>query len=160
MTLPMTGRIDARLAELDISLPTPGRSVANFVPCVLTGRTLYISGQVPFVDGAMAHAGQVGREVSLDEAKHAARICGLNALAQAKAFLGDLERISRICMVHGFVNAPSDFTQHPLVMNGVSDLLVEVFGDEVGRHARFAVGASSLPFNAAVEVAIIAEVAA
>jgi enamine deaminase RidA (YjgF/YER057c/UK114 family) len=160
MTLPITGRIEARLAELDITLPTPGRAVANFVPCVLSGRTLYISGQVPFLDGAMVHPGQVGREVGMDEAKAAARLCGLNALSQARAFLGDLERISRIVMVHGFVNSAPDFTQHPTVMNGVSDLLVEVFGEVIGRHARFAVGASSLPFNAPVEVAIIAEVAA
>jgi enamine deaminase RidA (YjgF/YER057c/UK114 family) len=108
----------------------------------------------------MVHPGQVGREVGMDEAKAAARLCGLNALAQARAFLGDLERISRIVMVHGFVNSAPDFTQHPTVMNGVSDLLVEVFGEVIGRHARFAVGASSLPFNAPVEVAIIAEVAA
>ena len=160
MTLPISGRIEARLAELGITLPVPGKSVANFVPCVLSGRTLYISGQISFVDGKVVHPGQVGRDVSIDEAKHAARVCGLNALAQAKAFLGDLDRISRICMVHGFVHAVPEFGQHPMVMNGVSDLLVEVFGEEIGRHARFAVGAGSLPFNAPVEVAIIAEVAA
>ena len=159
MTIPTTGRIEARLAELDITLPVPGRSVANFVPCVLSGQTLYISGQISFVDGAVVHPGKVGREISIDDAQHAARICGLNALAQAKVFLSDLDRISRICMVHGFVNAAPEFTQHPFVINGVSDLLVEVFGEVIGRHARFAVGAGSLPFNAPVEVAIIAEVA-
>jgi len=159
MTIPTTGRIEARLAELGITLPVPGRSVANFVPCVLAGQTLYISGQISFVDGAVVHPGKVGRELGIDDAKDAARICGLNALAQARAFLGDLDRITRISMVHGFVNAVPEFTQHPVVINGVSDLLVEVFGEEIGRHARFAVGSSSLPFNTPVEVAIIAEVA-
>lgn len=154
----MTGRIDARLAELGITLPAAGKSVANFVPCVLSGSTLYISGQVPFFNGGMVHAGQVGREVSLEQAKEAARLCGLNALAQARAFLGDLDRVTRISMVHGFVNGAPGFTEHPAVMNGASDLFVEVFGEERGRHARFAVGAGSLPFNASVEVAVIAEV--
>ena len=158
MALTKPGRIEARLAELGITLPAPGRSVANFVPCVLSGRTLYIPGQISFVDGAVVHPGRVGQDVSVEEATHAARISGLNALAQAKVFLGDLDRISRICMVHGFVNAVTEFTQHPFVINGVSDLLVEVFGEAIGRHARFAVGAGSLPFNAPVEVAIIAEV--
>ena len=153
----MTGRIEPRLAELGITLPAAGKAVANFVPCVLSGTTLYISGQVPFINGGIVHAGQVGREVTLEQAKEAARLCGLNALAQAKAFLGDLDRIARICMVHGFVNGVPGFTEHPVVMNGVSDLFVEVFGER-GRHARFAVGAGSLPMNAAVEVAVIAEV--
>jgi enamine deaminase RidA (YjgF/YER057c/UK114 family) len=154
----MSGRIDARLAELAITLPVPAKSVANFVPCVLAGRTLYVSGQVPFSQGTIVHAGQVGREVGLEDAVSAARLCGLNALAQMKAFLGDLDRVSRICMVQGFVNGAPGFADHPAVMNGVSDLLVEVFGDATGRHARFAVGAGSLPFDAAVEVALIAEV--
>lgn len=154
----MTGRTDARLTELGIVLPPAGKAVANFVPCVLSGTTLYISGQVAVHDGRVIHAGQVGRDVTLEQAKEAARLCGLNALAQARAFLGDLDRIAKICMVHGFVNAVAGFTDHPAVMNGVSDLLVGVFGEDRGRHARFAVGAGSLPFNAAVEVAVIAEV--
>jgi enamine deaminase RidA (YjgF/YER057c/UK114 family) len=155
----MTGSIDARLAELGIVLPATGKPVANFVPCVLSGTTLYISGQVAFRDGTVVHPGQVGREVTIEQAKESARLCGLNALAQARAFLGDLDRIVRICMVHGFVNGVPGFTDHPAVMNGVSDLLVAVFGEARGRHARFAVGAGSLPFNASVEVAVIAEVA-
>ena len=155
-----TGRIAARLAELAITLPAPGRSVANFAPVVLTGRTLYISGQIPFLNGRVAYAGQVGRGVTVAQGKDAARLCGLNGLAQMQAFLGDLDRVARISMVHGFVNSAPDFAGHPGVMDGVSDLLVDVFGDEIGRHARFAVGAASLPFNAAVEVALIAEVTA
>ena len=152
------GRIELRLAEQGIELPVPAASVANFVPCVLSGTTLYIAGQVPLRSGVMTHPGQVGVEVTVEQAKEGARICALNALSQARAFLGTLDRITRICMVQGFVNAVHGFGDHPVVMNGVSDLLVEVFGEHVGRHARFAVGVPSLPFNAAVEVAMIVEV--
>jgi len=103
--------------------------------------------------------GQVGREVSVEEGRAGARLCALNVLAQAKAFLGDLDRVRRVCQVQGFVNAAPGFTQHPAVMNGDSDVLVEVFG-EAGRHARFAVGVSSLPAGAAVEVAAVLEISA
>lgn len=154
----MGDRIEARLAELGVTLPVPGTPVANFVPCLLSGQTLYISGQVPVAGGRIVHAGEVGRQVTVEQAREAARLCGLNALAHAKAFLGGLDRISRICMVHGFVNASPGFGEHPTVVDGASNLLVEVFGEERGRHARFAVGAGSLPFDAAVEVALIAEV--
>lgn len=154
----MGGRIESRLAELKITLPTAGKPVANFVPCVLSGRTLYVSGQIPVLDGEVKHIGKVGREISSEEARAAARLCALNAISQAKSFLGDLDRITRICMVQGLVNGVPDFTEHPVVMNGASDLFVEVFGEEIGRHARFAVGAGSLPYNVAVEVAVIMEV--
>jgi enamine deaminase RidA (YjgF/YER057c/UK114 family) len=155
----MAGRIEGRLAELGIELPKAGKPVANFVPCVQSGTTLYISGQIPSLNGEVRHVGKVGREITLDEAKAAARLCGLNAIAQARAFLGDLDKVTRVCMVQGLVNGMPDFTEHPIVMNGASDLFVEVFGDTVGRHARFAVGAGSLPYNVAVEVAVIMEVA-
>jgi enamine deaminase RidA (YjgF/YER057c/UK114 family) len=154
----MPGRIDGRLAELGIELPRAGKPVANFVPCVQSGSTLYISGQIPSLNGEVKHVGKVGREISLEEAKAAARLCALNAIAQARAHLGDLDRITRVCMVQGLVNGVPDFTEHPIVMNGASDLFVEVFGDPVGKHARFAVGAGSLPYNVAVEVAVIMEV--
>lgn len=154
------GRIETRLTERGVVLPAPAESVANFVPCVRSGTTLYIAGQVPLRSGVMVHPGQVGAEVTIDDAREAARICGLNALSQAQGFLGTLDRITRICMVQGFVNAVPGFAEHPVVMNGVSDLMVEVFGEEIGRHSRFAVGVSSLPFNAAVEVAMIVEIAA
>jgi enamine deaminase RidA (YjgF/YER057c/UK114 family) len=156
----LAGRVAARLAERGITLPEPGKAVANFLPCVLAGTTLHVAGQVPMLDGAILHPGQVGGEVSIEMGRRAARLCGLNALAQARAFLGDLDRITRISYVQGFVSAVPGFAEHPAVMNGVSDLLVEVFGDEIGRHARFAVGVSSLPFNAPVEVALIAAVTA
>ena len=142
-----------RLQELNIELPTPPRSVAYFIPCVQTGNTLYVSGQISSHNGQVRHVGRVGGEVSVDEARQAARLCALNILAQANAFLGGLDRVARVCQVQGFPG----FTDHPSIINGASDLFVEVFGD-AGRHARFAVGAGSLPFNVAVEVAAILEV--
>ena len=152
------GTIDRRLDQLDVELPTAAKPVANFVPCVRVGSTLYVSGQVTAWNGEYRHVGKVGREVSLEEARTAARLCALNVLAQAKAFLGSLDRIRRVCMVQGFVNAVPEFTQHPAVINGASDLLVEIFGEEVGSHARFAVGAGSLPFDVSVEIAAVLEV--
>lgn len=153
----MTASIASRLETLNIELPSPPRSVANFVPCVLTGRTLYVSGQISSYNGQVRHVGQVGAEISIDEAKQAARLCALNVLSQVNAFLGGLDRVARVCQVQGFVNAVPGFTDHPAVVNGASDLFVEVFA-EAGRHARFAVGAGSLPFNVAVEIAAILEV--
>ena len=154
----MAGIIDARLKALGIELPTPSKPIANFVPCVQTGRMVFVSGQICVWNGALRYVGKVGAEVSADDARAAARLCALNILAQAKGFLGDLDRITRVCMVQGFVNAVPGFTDHPAVMNGASDLLVELFGVEIGSHARFALGAGSLPGNVAVEVAAILEV--
>jgi enamine deaminase RidA (YjgF/YER057c/UK114 family) len=151
------GRIDARLAELKIELPNATKPVANFVPCVQTGNTLFVSGQVTSWNGEYRHIGKVGREISLENAQDAARICALNVLAQSRAFLGDLDRVKRVVMVQGFVNAVPEFTDHPKVINGASDLFVQVFG-EAGKHARFALGAGSLPFNVAVEVAAVLEI--
>lgn len=150
--------IEARLGELGLELPTPMQPVANFVPCVQNGSTLFISGQISSWNGELCYVGKVGREISLPEAQLAARLCALNLVAQAKAFLGSLERVARVCLVQVFVNAVPEFTQHPAVANGASDLLVEIFGDSAGKHARFAVGAASLPFNVAVEVAAVLEV--
>ena len=154
----MPDTIDARLAELGVELPAAAKPVANFVPCVLTGSTLFVSGQITSWNGELRHVGKVGREVSVDEARAAARLCALNVLAQAREFLGGLDRVSRVCQVQAFVNAVPEFAEHPAVANGASDLFVEVFGEAAGRHARFAVGAGSLPFNVAVEVAAVLEV--
>lgn len=155
----MAGTIDDRLRELGIELPAAARPVANFVPCVRSGSLLFISGQVPTWNGDLRYGGRVGAEVSPDEANAAARLCALNLLAQARAFLGSLDRVTRVCMVQGFVNAVPGFGGHPAVVNGASDLFVEVFGQTIGSHARFAVGAGSLPFDASVEVAAVLEVA-
>ena len=154
----MAGSIDARLKALGIELPNPSKPKANFVPCVQVGRTVFVSGQLCAWNGELRYVGKVGGEVSLDDARAAARLCAVNILAQAGAFLGDLDRVTRVCMVQGFVNAVPEFTNHPAVMNGASDLLVELFGVEIGSHARFALGAGSLPGNVAVEVAAILEV--
>jgi enamine deaminase RidA (YjgF/YER057c/UK114 family) len=156
-TMP-SSQIDARLDQLKVELPTDAKPVANFVPCVQTGSTLYVSGQVSSWNGEYRHVGKVGREISVDEARTAARLCALNVLAQARAYLGSLDRIRRVCMVQGFVNAVPEFTQHPAVINGASDLIVDIFGEAVGSHARFAVGAGSSPFNVAVEVAAVLDV--
>jgi enamine deaminase RidA (YjgF/YER057c/UK114 family) len=154
----MPETVDARLEALKIDLPVAAKPVANFVPCVRVGDLLFVSGQVTSWNGEIRHRGKVGREVSVEEARTAARLCALNVLAQAKSFLGTLDRIRRVVQIQGFVNAVPEFTDHPAVINGASDLFVELFGD-AGRHARFAVGAGSLPFNVAVEVAAVLEVA-
>ena len=155
----MAGKIDARLTQLGIVLPTPPAPAANYVPFVRSGNLLFIAGQVPFVDGEIRHRGKAGAEFTVDEAKAVARICGLNLLAQAKAGCGgDLDRVVRCVKVLGFVACVPDFTQQPEVMNGCSDLLVEVLG-EAGRHARSAVGTNALPRNVPVEVEAIFEIA-
>ena len=151
----MAGKIDTHLAELGIELPDAAAPAANYVPYALEDNTLYIAGQVPFWNGKLLHIGKVGDDYSVEDAKQAARVCGLNIIAQAKAALdGDLDRVRRIVKVGGFVNCVTDFGQHPAIINGASDLFVEVFGD-AGRHARFAVGAGSLPMGVAVEVDVI-----
>ncbi|HUI16960.1 MAG TPA: RidA family protein [Alphaproteobacteria bacterium] len=154
----MAGKIEARLKDLKIELPKAAAPVANYVPAVQVGNLLFVSGQVTFWNGELKYLGKVGKEVSLEDGRAAARLCALNILAQAQAQLGSLDRVKRVAMVQGFVNAVPEFTDHPKVVNGASDLFVEVFG-EAGKHARFAVGAGSLPVNVAVEVAAVLEVA-
>lgn len=152
----MAGRIDARLQELGITLPVAAAPVANYVPFVISGNQLWISGQLPLQEGALKYSGSTGDAVSVDEAADAARICAMNILAQAKAALGDLDRISRVVKLTGFVNAAPGFTDQPKVINGASDLMVEVLADK-GRHARSAVGVSGLPLGAPVEVDAVIE---
>jgi len=154
----MTDKIDAHLVELGIELPQAAAAVANYVPYVFDGGQLWIAGQVPFWNGAVKYTGRVGESVSLVEAVDAAKVCALNILAQTKAALGSLDRVTRIVKLGGFVNAVPGFTDHPKIINGASDLMVEVFEDK-GRHARFAVSAASLPFNVAVEVDAVFEIA-
>jgi enamine deaminase RidA (YjgF/YER057c/UK114 family) len=147
----MAGRIEQRLAALGISLPTPAVPIANYVPFTISGSLLVVSGQIPLKDGAVAYVGKVGAEVGIEDAKLAARLCFVNVLAQVKAATGDLDRVTRVLRLGGFIAAPAGFTQHAAVMNGASDLAVEVFGD-AGRHARSTIGVPSLPADAAVEV--------
>ncbi len=154
----MSGRVDARLAELSIALPTAAAPAANYVPWVVQESMLYVSGQVPMRDGALHYQGKCGHDLDLAAARDAARLCGLNVIAQAKAALGDLDRVARVVKLTGFVNGTPEFDQQPQVINGASDLMVEVFGD-AGRHARSAVGVASLPFGVAVEIEAILAVA-
>ena len=155
----MTGRVKTRLEKLGLVLPEAPVPAANYVPWAMSGNQLFIAGQLPMVDGKVGFVGQVGEDLPLKEGVEAARICAVNVLAQtAAATGGDLDRVVRVVRLEGFVNAAPGFEQHPTVVNGASDLMAAVFGD-AGRHARFAVGVSSLPFNAAVEVAAIIELA-
>jgi enamine deaminase RidA (YjgF/YER057c/UK114 family) len=155
----MTGVVAARLAEKGIMLPEPVKPVASYVPWVITGNLLFVSGQVPFKDGSLSHTGHVGSTVSVEEGYDCARVCGINLLSQAKdAMGGDLDRITRVVKLTGFVSCGPDFTDQPKVINGCSDLMAEAFGDN-GRHARAAVGAPSLPLGSAVEVEAIFEFA-
>lgn len=155
----MAGRIEARLKELGIVLPAPPAPAANYVPYAIGGNLVFIAGQIPFVDGEVRHKGRLGAEVSVEQGREIARICALNVLAQAKAACGgDLDRVKRCLKVVGFVACVDGFDRQPEVMNGASDLLVEVLG-EAGRHARSAVGTNALPRNVPVEVEAIFEIA-
>ena len=154
----MAGRIEQRLAELGISLPVPAAPIANYVPFTIAGSLLVVSGQIPLRDGKVAFTGKLGEQVSIEDGVAAARLCFINVMAQVKAATGDLDRVRRILRLGGFIAAPGSFTQHAAVMNGASDLAVEVFGD-AGRHARSAVSANALPRGVAVEIEAIFEVA-
>lgn len=147
-----------RLAELGIDIPDVVPPVAAYVPAVVTGRYVYTSGQLPMRDGAMLAVGLVGADVDPDLAKECARQCAINALAAAQCVIGNLNRVTRVVKVVGFVASAAGFTGQPAVINGASELLLDVFGD-AGRHARSAVGVAALPINAPVEVEIILEVA-
>lgn len=149
--------IEARLEELGISLPEAAAPVASYLPVVVQGGFAHVSGQLPFVDGALK-TGRLGEDVDLDEGSKAARACGLMILAQLKS-AGLLDRVERIVKLGAFVNSTPDFTDQPKVANGASDLMFEVFGEK-GRHARAAVGVSALPLGAAVEVDAIIAVSA
>jgi len=141
---------EENLADLGIVLPEPAAAVANYVPFVISGSHLYISGQVSMMDGALMK-GRLGEDLELSAGQHAARACGINLIAQCKAALGDLSRMKRVLKLGGFVNAAPDFTDIPKVINGCSDLMVDVFG-EAGRHARSAVACPVLPLGVAVEI--------
>ena len=147
----MNGKVEARLASLGIALPEAPNPVANYVPSCLTGNLLFISGQISkAADGSIA-TGRLGAGMTVEQGRAAARLSALAVLAQAKAAIGGLDRISQIVRLTGYVNAAPEFTEHPQVLNGASDLMVEVLGDK-GRHTRVAVGVSSLPLGCAVEI--------
>ncbi len=148
---------EQKLAALGLELPIAAAPVANYVGYTVSGKTVYISGQLPFRDGKIAYAGRLGAGVFVEDGYAAGRQCGLNILAQLKAACGgDLDRVARVLRLGGFVNSSPEFTDAPKCVNGASDLMVAVFGD-AGRHARAAVGVASLPAGAAVEVDAIVE---
>ena len=154
----MNGKIDARLKMLAIELPDAPAPAANYVPFVLSGNLVFVSGQVPWVGGDRNFVGKVGVDFTIEEGQDAARTVALNIIAQVKAACeGALDRVVRCVKLGGFVNCPNDFYQHPQVINGASDLMVDIFGD-AGRHSRFAVGAPALPFNVAVEIDAVFEI--
>lgn len=149
----MASAIEARLAELGIELPEPQLPrVAKILPALIVERTLYVSGQVTTWNGELRYIGKVGREFDLEEGRAAARLSALNVLAQAKRALGgDLDRVARVVNLRGYVNAMPDFVDIPAVVNGASELMIDLFGD-AGRHTRTAVGVAVMPFDVAIEV--------
>ena len=144
------------LQELGYTLPTPPPAAGAYVPAVRTGHLLYLAGTLPMKDGKPASLGKVGREVDVAQAAEAAQLCALNALANAKAALGSLDKVVRVVMVHGFVNGVDGFSDSPKVLNGASEFLLRVFGD-AGKHARAAVSVNGLPLGVSVEVQLVLE---
>jgi enamine deaminase RidA (YjgF/YER057c/UK114 family) len=155
----MAGSVEQKLASLGIALPTPAAPVANYVASVKSGNQLIVSGQLCFgPDGKLVAKGQLGGAVSMEDGVKAARACAVNLLAQVKAAVGDLDKVVRVIRLGGFINSAVGYGDGPKVMNGASDLMVEVFGDK-GRHARSTVGVAALPAEAAVEVEGLFEIA-
>jgi enamine deaminase RidA (YjgF/YER057c/UK114 family) len=155
----MSGKIEARLKELGIELPEATAPVANYVPYTVSGNLVVVSGQISVRAGKAEYVGKLGAGISVTEGQQAAKLCALNILAHLKnACGGDLDRVKRVLRVGGFVNCTPDFTDMPQVVNGASDLMVEVFG-EAGKHARAAVGVASLPLGVSVEVEAMVEIA-
>jgi enamine deaminase RidA (YjgF/YER057c/UK114 family) len=149
---------ESRITALGLALPTPPAAAGSYVPSVLTGNLLYCAGTLPMKDGKLTHAGQVGKEQTVETGAKAAEMCALNTLANVKAALGSLDRVARFVFVSGFVNAVDGFTDSPAVINGASDLFLKVFG-EAGKHARAAVAVCGLPRGATAEVQVVVEVA-
>ena len=149
--------ISDRMNELGIELPRAPAPIGAYVPYVISGSLMFISGQVPIRDGKMIHEGKVPLDVTVEQGQECAALCFLNAIAQAKAALGDLDQVERIVRMTGYVAVAADFTDQPLVVNGASNLAVDIFGEE-GRHARVAVGVAELPLGAPVELEVILEV--
>jgi len=152
----MSGAIEAKLAELGVTLPQAAAPAANYVPYMLTGKLLMTAGQLPLKDGKLVVSGLLGRDADTAAGKEAAKYCAINILAQVKAALGDLEKIRKLVKITVFVASDPGFTEQHLVANGASDFLAEVLGDK-GKHARSAVGVACLPLNAAVEIEAIVE---
>lgn len=150
--------IEARLKDLNITLPTPPAPVAAYVAFTVSGKLVHIAGQLPLADGALTCSGHLGGTVSVEDGQAAARLCAINVVAQVKAACGDLGKVARCLKLNVFIAATPDFTRQPEVANGASELIAAIFGD-AGRHARSSVGVASLPRGAAVEVDAVFELA-
>jgi len=148
--------IEEKIKVLGIKLPVPPNPAGSYIPVVKSGKLLFVSGQIPLEDGKVGYTGKVS-DKNIEDAKKSARICAVNILAQLKKELGDIEKISRIVKLSGYVNSSPEFTQHPKVINAASDLFYEIFGEN-GKHARIAVGVSSLPLNSMTEVDAVVEI--
>ena len=148
--------IEDKLRELSIELPTPPSPAGSYIPVVTTGNLAFVSGQIPMKEGKVVFEGKVPEQQSLESARDAAKICIINGLAQLKANLGSLDKITKFVRISGFVNSSPDFMEHPKVINAASDLLVEIFG-EMAKHSRIAVGVASLPLNSTVEIDMVVE---
>jgi enamine deaminase RidA (YjgF/YER057c/UK114 family) len=148
----MSNQVEARIAEFNLELPKPAAPAATYVPYRIHNNVVYISGQLPMWNGELKYVGKVGTDFDITQGQEAARLCGLNILAQLKqACDGDLDRVDACIRLGGFVNCPANFTDQPKVINGASELMIQVFGDK-GLHARAAVGVNALPLGVAVEV--------
>ena len=150
--------IEKRLKDLGINIPNAPKPAGSYVPIVLTGKLAFVSGQIPIKDGQVVYQGKVGDTQSIDDAQEAAKLCVINGLAQIEAYCGTLDNLEKIIKISGFVNSTKDFTEHPKVINAASDLLMKIFGEK-GRHSRIAIGVSSLPLNATVEIDMVVEIA-
>lgn len=153
----MTSSVEQRLSQIGLHLPTAPEAIGFYVPVLRTGNLVVTSGQLPAAGKELMFKGKVGKDLGEEDGFHAARMCALNAISQIKACIGNLDRVTRIVRVEGFVQSAEGFTHQPQVINGASELLVQAFGD-IGRHTRIAVGVSELPINAAVELVVWAEV--
>ena len=148
---------EEKLAELEITLPQAPAAVANYVPWIQTGQLIMTSGQLPWVDGEIQYVGKCGQDLSVEEGYEAARLCAINAIAQLQAATGDLSKITKIVRLEGNVHSAEGFQGQPQVLNGASDLIFAVFGDQ-GKHTRTALGINEMPLNAAVQLSVFAEV--
>jgi len=149
--------IEEKLQSLNISLPTPPKPAGSYIPVVVSKSWAFVSGQIPIKDGKVAFIGKVPTSQSIENAQKAAKLCAINALAQLKAELGDLDKIQKIIKISGFVNSEQNFSEHPKVINAASDFLYDVFGEK-GKHSRIAIGANSLPLDSTVELDMIVEI--
>ena len=148
---------EAKITELGLTIPEAPKPVAAYVPAIRTGNYVYTAGQIPFMNGELRYKGKLGTEVTVEQGYDAAKLCALNCLSVVKGVIGSLDKIVRVVHVTGYVNGGPEFADHPKVVNGASELLGQIFGEN-GKHARAAVGCSNLPMNAAVEVGMVFEV--